>query len=394
MIIRIKTMKTLYKAAAGALLSGALLLGCAPETVGPRNDNDTPGLAGAVGDPHPALDTVCQTADTMFLIREDNGSPLVDKCLRKVPPITGPLTIVPCGPADPVMSWGYLELLEGYLGNENFIDCNFTLAPGWYTNRNDWQFSIASAFNFDQNGIPIVGTDWSSLVPSQSQNKWQLRLNANTLPDPCYAVALRVNAIKLTLFGAEFPGSATVLWGKNRQWNVPSSPWASNSPWLLTFCPSRCLDMPPVEEICVNAYSGSTLSTCTTLSANTSGLTGSTFSYTWSTGATTQTITPCPNSTTNYTVTITGVGGRPVAIQSYTLNVTNAACGNGANAGQKVWVCHVPPGNPANVQDICIAPSALPAHVARFRAPGSNPNQGHDSGCEIGKCGSNPCLNN
>lgn len=387
-------MKTLYKAAAGAILSGALLFGCAPESVGPRNDNDTPGLAGAAGDPHPALDTVCQTADTMFLVREDNGSEYVDKCLKRVPPVTGPLTIVPCGTNDPVFKWGYLEMVEGYLADTNYIDCNFTLAPGWYTNRNDWQFSIASDFHFDQNGIPLVTNDWSSLVPSQSENKWQLRINANTLPDPCYAVALRVNAIKLNLFGAEFPGSATVLWGKNAKWNTTGSPWASTSPWLLNFCLSRCMSTPPppVEEVCVNTFAGPTLSTCTNLTVNTSSLSGGPFTYAWSTGATTPSINVCPTATTTYTVTISGAGGRPVQINNYTVNVTNAACGNGAHAGQKVWVCHVPPGNPANVQDICIDPSALPAHVARFRLPGSNPNQGHDSGCEIGKCGSNPCL--
>lgn len=62
-------------------------------------------------------------------------------------------------------------------------------------------------------------------------------------------------------------------------------------------------------------------------------------------------------------------------------------CGNG-NGQQKVTVCHLPPGNPANMQEICIAVSALPAHVQEFK-PINNPTMGHNSGCHIGPC--DPC---
>ncbi|MGH2667207.1 hypothetical protein [Flavobacterium sp.] len=33
-------------------------------------------------------------------------------------------------------------------------------------------------------------------------------------------------------------------------------------------------------------------------------------------------------------------------------------------AGQKVIVCHIPPGNPGNAHDIEISINALPAHLA------------------------------
>lgn len=62
-------------------------------------------------------------------------------------------------------------------------------------------------------------------------------------------------------------------------------------------------------------------------------------------------------------------------------------CTNG-NGQQKVDVCHMPPGNPTNVQNICIATTALPAHVVDFK-PASNPCLGHHSGCHIGPC--DPC---
>jgi hypothetical protein len=63
------------------------------------------------------------------------------------------------------------------------------------------------------------------------------------------------------------------------------------------------------------------------------------------------------------------------------------ACGNG-NGQAKVKVCHLPPGNPANMQEICIAISALPAHILEFK-PLNNPCMGHHSGCHIGPC--DPC---
>ncbi len=38
-------------------------------------------------------------------------------------------------------------------------------------------------------------------------------------------------------------------------------------------------------------------------------------------------------------------------------------CGNGNNTNNKVWVCHVPPGNPGNAHSICVSPNAIAAHV-------------------------------
>jgi hypothetical protein len=377
-------MKRILQSIAAVLLSGIIMVSCSPENVAPKEDNSgNPSLAGATGDPHPALDTLCQESDTLWLAREDNGSVFVDKCFG-----FGGVPIT-CAPGQP--HWGGLVLREGYIANENVVDCNFWMAPGWYCDFNTWQFGVGT-FSFDQNGVPLVNNDWGSLIVNPVQNKWQLRLEVGNLPSPEFDLALRVTAVRLNLFGAVTPGSSTVLWGKNMNWNDLAHPAHSTSPWLMHFTPLRCLETAtPVVPSCVSLFTSPLVTNCATISANTTGLNGS-FSYSWSTGATTQSISVCPTATTTYTVTISSVGGGPVRINQITVNTASAACGNGSNAGQKVMVCHVPPGNPSNVQDICIAPSALPAHVLRFRLPGSNPHQGHDSGCEIGRCGVNLCL--
>jgi len=303
-----------------------LLFACNPDNVAPtENGNGNPSLAGAVGDPHPVLDTICQTADTMFLVREDNGSEFIDKCY-------GPAGPRPCNTTESAMRWGYLNMLEGYLNDTGYIDCNFTMAPGWFCDQNNWEFSIASAFQFDQNGIPLVTNDWSANIVAPAANRWQLRIATTVLPDPCYAVALRVGAIKLNLFGAVVAGSQTTLWGRNRNWNVTGHPANSPSPWLQSLCPLRCLDgpeEPPMDttRICEVVYTGLT---CTGNSLNTTVLYPTTtetgvITYAWSNGATTQDLTVSPTVTTDYTVVIS-VDGVPTHVVIFTVNVIDVSC--------------------------------------------------------------------
>lgn len=76
-----------------------------------------------------------------------------------------------------------------------------------------------------------------------------------------------------------------------------------------------------------------------------------------------------PSATTTYTVTVTDARGcsasATVEVQVYDLN---APC---AGNGTKVQVCHVPPGNPANAHEICIAASAVATHLAHGDRLGS-----------------------
>jgi PKD repeat protein len=75
-----------------------------------------------------------------------------------------------------------------------------------------------------------------------------------------------------------------------------------------------------------------------------------------------------------YSVIAFDINGCPSpnpAVLSPALNVVDIRCGQGK---KKIILCHVPPGNLNNPQTICIAPSAIPPHLAH-----------HDHDC-IGPC--------
>jgi hypothetical protein len=84
-------------------------------------------------------------------------------------------------------------------------------------------------------------------------------------------------------------------------------------------------------------------------------------SYTWSTNATTQSITVTQAGT--YSVVAYDANGCPSSGPggSFTVTAISVACGHN---GDKVILCHVPPGNPNNPQTICVAASAIPSHLA------------------------------
>jgi hypothetical protein len=99
-----------------------------------------------------------------------------------------------------------------------------------------------------------------------------------------------------------------------------------------------------------------------TLSASASGA----VSYQWSQngnpipGATSATLTVTQPGT--YCVTAYDANGCASEVPACnTVNSANVICGQ---HDQKVILCHVPPGNPGNPQTLCIAPSAVPAHLA------------------------------
>jgi hypothetical protein len=100
----------------------------------------------------------------------------------------------------------------------------------------------------------------------------------------------------------------------------------------------------------------------TTLTASAQGA----VSYQWSQngslipGATSATLQVTQPGT--YCVTAVDANGCQSTAPSCTsVSSADVTCGN---HNQKVVLCHLPPGNPSNHQTLCIAPSAVPAHLA------------------------------
>lgn len=379
-------MKVFTKSMMVALGLGALLFGCRPDQVGPT-DGPSKDVAGAFDDVHVNLDTVCAYADTIFF-RASDGTDYVNKCVG-----AGGIA-VPCVTNQ---RWGKAFMYNGYVmggpTNVHWLKVDFELAPGYVNDFRQWLFTTSGQMPVDPNtGVPGVGTDWSSIQENPARNAWEISILVNDLPLPCFDMACRMSIVRLRLNGSPNENFRTSIWARNRNWNVTGDPEASNSEFVVHYCPFGCLEgvVPPrLVEKCVNFQVGvPELGSCVTLDADT---TASDIHYSWSTGATTKTISVCPTATTSYTCTISNAT-RPVVIKTFNVNYTNVGCAAGNSPLHKVRVCHRPPGNPTNVQNICIDWSGVPAHVKRFRAPGSNPNQGHDSGCEIGVCGSNPCA--
>lgn len=90
------------------------------------------------------------------------------------------------------------------------------------------------------------------------------------------------------------------------------------------------------------------------------------YTYAWSTGSTAASLTVAPTATTTYMVTVTNAYGC-TSTASITVQVADVRCGNG---GDKVQVCQVSGGS-GKSHNICIAPSAVPAHLKKGSYLGS-----------------------
>lgn len=378
-----------------ALGLGAVLFGCKPDQVDPSGNKGTKdsGLAGVFDELHPNLDTVCKLADSVYF-RSTDGSWNVNVCNDGE--FFSP-QVVPC--VGPQPRWGSFSMYNGYeyrhdantglTDTIHMLDVDFTLAPGIFCVFTDWIFTIDGAAIIDQNtGLPIAGTDWGHMDIDPLRNEWKIRVPIADLPNPCFDLACKMHTVQLSLFEGAIAGSDVDLWAVNSNWDNPANEAASVSEYVVRYCPFACLEQPAAETTteCVNVQRGWTgqLAGCATLDATSAGAT-----YTWSTGETTATIDVCPTEDATYSVTV--VSGTKTEITNYDVKVEDVRCGNPTQPQHKVWVCHVPPGNPNNPQDICIDWDGVPSHVAKYRVAGVNYRQGHDSGCEIGHCGGNPC---
>lgn len=110
---------------------------------------------------------------------------------------------------------------------------------------------------------------------------------------------------------------------------------------------------------------------CATLTAVGAG--GSGYSFAWSTSESTESITVCPTASESYSVTITDGNGCSAEAE-IDICVVDVRCGS---KNDKVQVCHKNNGKNSGWNNVCIAPSAVQAHLAQ--------------GGYLGACGSSAC---
>jgi hypothetical protein len=144
---------------------------------------------------------------------------------------------------------------------------------------------------------------------------------------------------------------------------------------------STTIDITQPAQLTVNAGPDETVffgygpMECADLSATAAGGTTA-YSYSWTStasgGGMGSTLTACPTSNEVYTVSVVDANGC-TATDELSICVVDVICYAGNSSIQKVQMCQVPPGNPANAHTICIDASAVPAHLA--------------IGCQLGECG-------
>ncbi len=147
-------------------------------------------------------------------------------------------------------------------------------------------------------------------------------------------------------------------------------------------CPDPCANSTLAVSSspkCQSILTGFGITQDATLKATASGGIGA-YNFLWTPGgATTDSITVSPGTTTFYVVTATDSIGCQAADTSAVVVTDVNSCE--PNNPKKVMVCHVPPGNPANMHTICISENAVPAHFGGAIGHGT---------CFVGPC-DDPC---
>jgi len=93
-------------------------------------------------------------------------------------------------------------------------------------------------------------------------------------------------------------------------------------------------------------------------------------------------VTVDPTETTTYTLTVTDANGCVVE-STVVVNVVDLICDDN---GKKISLCHIPPGNPDNPQQICVSENAVETHLAHGDVLGFCGNECTDTNPEPPAC--------
>lgn len=329
-------MKNVKKLLFTVLVCCLVLTSCKPDQVGPTGNGGTKNVAGAFDDMHIMMDSVCHTSDSLFF-RSNDGSYYVNQCVNSDP--WSP-ELEPCAPGQP--RWGHARIINGYSYGINdsvhMLKVEIELAMGLLCDQYSWAFAANNTVRVDSlSGVPVVDQSWSATAINPSRNQWEISVPVADLQRIDFDFACRISVARFSMFGDEVAGSRTNLWLTNGNWNNGNSSEASNSQFATSYAVVGCFGnqvVPPVcppaqvSSVCTTVFTGITCPASIwhqkNLTANATGA-GKNPGFIWSNGATTQSITVSPSTTTNYTVTVTN-GNCPVQVITHTVNAVNVAC--------------------------------------------------------------------
>ena len=252
-------------------------------------------------------------------------------------------------------------------------------------------YSVSSTHNSGDR-FPVGTTTVVYTVTDASGNTASCSFNVTVTPNPLVASVTAktyVGGYNVSCYGKN-NGEATVsvdggCLPYSYSWNtspVQTGATASNlfaGTYVVTITDanhqviSKSITLTQPAELLANAgnnatvYYGYTPSSCANLSGSATGGTLA-YSYSWSNGASISTTQVCPSTSSSYTLTVTDANGC-VASDAVTVCAINVQCEKGGKAiiyyeGGKVLVCHVPGGDLSKRETLCIAPSAVPDHLA------------------------------
>jgi hypothetical protein len=317
------------------------LFGCQSESVAPgAGGADGKNVAGAMGDIHPAMDSVCHWSDTIYFQGAD-GSLTINKCgwEDELP--------APIACATPQERWGYMRISNGYAfdngGLTEWVGVEFALPYGWYCQTNSWKFAAVGGIAIDQNtGKPTAGNDWSVVQYAAVRGEWKIALPMAQMPNQnAFELACKLLVSPIDINGAPLAAYTTNLWA------AKSSPAVGANPFVLDFTPVHCMGgaacpAPAAATVCKTVYKGLTCSGGTALSATAlapdAAGAGTTPVYRWSNGASTSSITVNPAETTTYTCTVSD-GTCDIRNVTFNVNVIDAACTIGQIVDPRAEFC-------------------------------------------------------
>jgi hypothetical protein len=313
-------MKTFTKMMAIPAIALFLILGgCAKESVVPGNDEITPAADGG----NYELPPLCGGA-TFDLIDGNNTTGTPD----------------------------YGSVFAGNDANNLFVLT--TLGNSWYTNH-------VYVYYGPTNGIPLNifgNVDLPNFPHQSTYNPWG---NADLTIVPLNGISgCNTLVVAADIFNVDFFGNII----SQRTVFLTGPPYANN--WPGQYCIANC-NLDVNIGGCALVLDGAPGRDCSTLTATVAG-NGGPYSYAWSNGATTASITVCPTATTTYSVTVSDAGASS-GNQSFTVNYLDIHCGN----GNKVTYCRVL--NNGNTLEQCLNP----AQAANYFAAGN----GHYGPCNL-----------